>query len=65
MSAPQPPRCALSRIIAEPMDTTTVKRKGWHEQGILVVAHDDPDLNMIAREFVRSIGEKKYGKRSP
>lgn len=65
MIKPQPPRCALARIIAEPMDTATVKRNGWQEQGILVVSHDDPDLNIIEREFVRTIGDKKYGKRSP
>lgn len=64
MNAPQPPRCALARLIAEPMDVDHVKRHGWQQDGILVVALDDPRLNMIEREFVRTTGEKLYGHRS-
>ncbi len=61
MNAPQPPRCALARIIAEPMDVDVIKREGWRDQGILVVAVDDPRLDMIGREFVRQIGNRLYG----
>lgn len=63
LTAPQPPRCSLGRLIAEPIDAETVKRDGWREQGILVVAREDSRLNLIEREFVRLLGEKLYGNR--
>jgi hypothetical protein len=40
-----------------------VKRDGWHEQGVLVVAEDDPRLAWPERELVRQLGTKLYGKR--
>jgi hypothetical protein len=40
-----------------------VKRDGWREQGILVVAENDQRLSWPEREFIRQIGEKLYGKR--
>lgn len=61
MSAPQPPRCTLARLIAEPMNKDAVKRDGWQQHQILVVALDDDRLGMIDREFVKQIGEKLYG----
>ncbi|AEV24610.1 hypothetical protein Dsui_0190 [Azospira oryzae PS] len=61
MSAPQPPRCTLARLIAEPMNKDAVKRDGWQQHKILVVALDDDRLGMIDREFVRQIGERLYG----
>jgi hypothetical protein len=39
------------------------KRDGWHEQGVLVVAEDDPRLAWPERELVRQLGQKLYGKR--
>ena len=63
MNAPQPPRCALARIIAEPMDKDAVKTEGWQQHQILVVALDDDRLGMIDREFVRQIGERLYGRK--
>ena len=61
MNAPQPPRCTLARLIAEPMNKDAVKRDGWQQHQILVVALDDDRLGMIDREFVKQIGEKLYG----
>jgi hypothetical protein len=61
MNAPQPPRCTLARLIAEPMDKDAVKREGWQKHQILVVAVDDERLGMIHKEFVKQIGEKLYG----
>ena len=61
MNAPQPPRCTLARLIAEPMDKDAVKTEGWQKHQILVIALDDERLGMIDREFVRQIGEKLYG----
>ena len=38
-----------------------VKRDGWRDQNILVVAADDQRLSWPERELVRQIGEKLYG----
>jgi len=40
-----------------------VKRQGWKEQGVLVVAVDDHRLTWPERELLRQLGEKLYGKR--
>lgn len=47
--APQPPRCTLARVMAEPMDVDHVKKQGWQQDNILVVSLNDPRLNMIER----------------
>ena len=39
----------------------TVKREGWHEQGVLVVSAEDPRLTWPERELVRQLGRKLYG----
>ena len=62
MSTPQPPRCTLARLVAEPMNKDAVKRDGWQKHQILVVALDDDRLGMIDREFVKQIGNRLYGK---
>jgi hypothetical protein len=62
MSAPRPPYCVLSRFVAEPMDMDAIKRDGWQQHQILVVALDDTRLGMIDREFVKQIGNRLYGK---
>ena len=59
--SPQPPRCALARLIATPLNKEAIKRQGWQEEGILVVALDDPRLDMIGREFIRQVGRRLYG----
>ena len=38
-----------------------VKRDGWREQNILVVAANDDRLTWPERELVRQLGEKLYG----
>jgi hypothetical protein len=40
-----------------------VKRDGWRDQGILVVAENDQRLTWPGRELIRQLGEKLYGKR--
>ena len=42
-----------------------IKRDGWRDQGILVVADDDDRLTWPERELIRQLGEKLYGKRPP
>lgn len=63
MNAPLPPRCALARIIAEPMDKDAIKSEGWRRHQILVVSIGDERLGMIDREFVRQLGERLYGRK--
>ena len=40
-----------------------VKREGWREQGVLVIAEDDDRLTWPERELVRQLGAKLYGRR--
>ena len=40
-----------------------VKRDGWQDRGILVIAEDDQRLTWPERELVRQLGAKLYGKR--
>lgn len=39
-----------------------IKRDGWREQGILVVAISDSRLTWPEKEFLCRVGEKLYGK---
>ncbi len=38
-----------------------VKRNGWRQQGVLVIAENDERLSWPERELVRQLGEKLYG----
>lgn len=63
MKIPIPPyRCPLGRTPSreEPED---IKRQGWRDQHILVVAENDDRLDFIEREFVRQLGERLYGEK--
>ncbi len=44
-------------------DPEQVKRDGWHEQGVLVVAEHGHRLTWPERELVRQLGAKLYGAR--
>ncbi len=48
----------------ERSDPEQVKREGWREQGVLVIAEDDQRLTWPERELVKQLGSKLYGKRS-
>ncbi len=41
-----------------------IKRDGWREQGVLVVAEDDQRLTWPERELVKQLGARLYGPRS-
>ena len=41
-----------------------IKREGWREQGILVIATEDGRLTWPERELVRRLGQRLYGRRS-
>ncbi len=40
-----------------------VKRDGWRECGVLVIAEDDQRLTWPERELIRQLGQKLYGPR--
>ena len=40
-----------------------IKRDGWRDEGILVVAVSDARLDWTERELVKQIAEKLYGRR--
>ena len=56
-------QCPLGKCLPNPVDSEAIKRDGWRNQGILVVAHDDSRLGWIEREQVRQIGSMLYGER--
>ena len=60
---PRPPTCTLGRFVPSHMDTESVKREGFNQQGILVVAVDDQRLSWIERQIVKQLGERIYGKK--
>ena len=61
MKASLPPyRCALGRSM-DRVDPDQIKREGWRDQHILVVAQNDERLDFVEREFVKRIGERLYG----
>ena len=55
-------RCVLGRLTSEREDKEKIKRDGWTEQKILVVAADDKRLNWMQREFVNQLGNELYGR---
>lgn len=57
---PRPPTCTLGRFVPSHMDTESVKREGFNQHGILVVAVDDQRLNFMERQAVRQIGDRLY-----
>jgi hypothetical protein len=44
-------------------DPEEVKREGWKDLGVLVIAESDPRLTWPERELVRQLGAKLYGDR--
>lgn len=44
-------------------DPEDIKREGWRDEGILVVAVSDVRLDWSERELIKQIAEKLYGKR--
>lgn len=47
----------------ERRDAEQVKRDGWRECGVLVIAEDDQRLTWPERELIRQLGQKLYGQR--
>ncbi len=55
-----PYRCPLGRS-TQRTDPDVIKREGWQDQHILVVAESDERLDYVEREFIRRLGERLYG----
>jgi len=45
------------------MDVESVKREGFNQHGILVVAVEDQRLSWIERQIIDGVGRKLYGKK--
>lgn len=55
-------RCPLGRSTSRE-DPEAIKRAGWRDQRILVVAENDARLDFVEREFIRRLGERLYGEK--
>ena len=55
-------RCPLGRTTSRE-EPEHIKRQGWRDQHILVVAENDHRLNFVEQEFVRQLGERLYGEK--
>ena len=55
-------RCPLGRGTSRE-DPEAIKREGWRDQRILVVAANDDRLDFVEREFIRQLGERLYGEK--
>lgn len=60
---PRPPTCNLGRFVPSQMDVESVKREGFNQHGILVVAVEDQRLSWIERQIIDGVGRKLYGKK--
>ena len=60
---PKPPTCTLGRFVPSQMDVESVKREGFNNHGILVVAVDDQRLSWIERQVIQKIGDRLYAQR--
>jgi len=56
-------RCPLGRFIPDTVDKEQIKRDGWRDQGMVVVAVDDLRLDWMERELLTQIGNRLYGQR--
>jgi len=63
MSKPRPPTCNLGRFVPSQIDVESVKREGFNQHGILVVAVDDQRLSWIERQVIQKIGDRLYAQR--
>ena len=60
---PRQPSCTLARFVPSQIDVESVKREGFNNHGILVVAVDDQRLSWIERQIVKQLGERIYGQK--
>ena len=53
----------VSGVFSGNFDGDRIKQRAFHDQGMLVVNVNDPNLTWDQRELLNQIGEKFYGKR--
>ncbi len=53
----------LAKFIPDKVDAETIKRDGWRNEGILVVAANDARLDFVERKFIEELGKRIYGER--
>jgi hypothetical protein len=53
----------LTKFMPDTVDTEALKRDGWQDNQILVIAEHDERLSFVEREYVRLIGERLYGRK--
>lgn len=58
-----PYRSNLAKFIPTKIDNEEIKRRGWQDEGILVVNENDQRLAWMERDFVKQIATKLYGNR--
>lgn len=56
-------RSPLGRMIPESLDTEEIKRRGYREDGIVVIDLNNDRLDVIEREVIRQWAERRYGQR--
>lgn len=54
-------RSPLGRMIPESMDTEEIKRRGYREDGIVVIDLNNDRLDVIEREIVKRWADQRYG----
>lgn len=54
-------RSSLDRVNA--VDHEFIKKQAYHDQNILIVSLDHPDIRWDERELLKQIGAKLYGKK--
>lgn len=52
----------VSGIFSGNFDGEQLKKRGFHDLGILVIDINHPDLSWDQREILKQVGEKFYGK---
>ena len=58
-----PYRSNLAKFLPTKIDSEDIKRRGWQEEGILVVHEHEQRLAWPERQVVQQIATKLYGKR--
>lgn len=53
----------LGRMIPETMDVEDVKRRGWHEDRIIVIDMNNDRMDFVEREIFKAWADKRYGEK--
>lgn len=53
----------LGRLLPTSMDLESVKRRGYHEDGIVVIDMRNDELDWMEREVIERWAQRRYPKR--